>query len=65
MGLSPKDDSAGPLIIDYLYYIASLLNNAISFTKYNNDRVIYMATKILTVSLSKIRTVFANKDTQV
>lgn len=45
--------------------IASLLANAISFTKYPVDRLIYAADRLREVTVIKFRTIFIDKDTRV
>jgi hypothetical protein len=45
--------------------IASLLANAISFTNYPVDRLIYAADRLREVTVIKFRTIFIDKDTRV
>ena len=45
--------------------IASLLANAVSFTNYPVDRLIYAADRLREVTVIKFRTIFIDKDTRV
>ena len=45
--------------------VTTLLPSLISFTKYYNERVYYMASKVTTIAVTKFRTIFISKDNNV